>query len=44
MIKFSVLMSVYNKESADFFNQAMISVVDEKSLRPDEIILVKDGL
>lgn len=39
----SVLMSVYKSEKADHLNDAIKSVWDDQSLRPDEIVLVKDG-
>ncbi|MCW8310891.1 glycosyltransferase [Sphingobacterium sp. InxBP1] len=42
MIRFSVLMSVYFKESADNLYQALQSLINQ-SLRPNEIVLVKDG-
>ncbi|PSM51732.1 glycosyltransferase, family 2 [Campylobacter blaseri] len=41
--KFSVLMSIYYKETPEFFNKAMQSIWDNQTLKPDEIILVKDG-
>ncbi len=41
-MKFSVLMSVYKNEQAEFFEQAMNSVL-EQSVQPDEIILIRDG-
>lgn len=42
-MKFSVLMSVYEKEDPAFFNLAMQSIWDEQTLKPDEIVIVKDG-
>ena len=39
---FSVLISVYNKEKAIFFKQALDSLVNQ-TLIPAEIIIVKDG-
>lgn len=42
-MNFSVLMSIYHKENADFFHQAMESLWDKQSLKPTEIILVEDG-
>ena len=42
-MKFSILMSVYEKEDPAFFNLAMQSIWDEQTLKPDEIVLVKDG-
>lgn len=41
--KFSVLMSIYSKENPVFFDQAMLSITDRQSLKPNEIILVLDG-
>ena len=41
--KFSVLMSIYFKENPVFFDQAMLSITDRQSLKPNEIILVLDG-
>ena len=40
---FSVLMSIYSKENPVFFDQAMLSITDRQSLKPNEIILVLDG-
>jgi len=42
MMKFSVLISVYYKENAVFFTQALLSLV-QQTLIPTEIVLVKDG-
>jgi len=42
-MKFSVLMSIYYKEKAEYFNRAMRSIWDEQSVKPNEIILVEDG-
>lgn len=42
-MKFSVLMSIYNKEKEEYFNKAMVSIWDKQSLKPNEIILVQDG-
>lgn len=41
-IKFSVLMPIYYKEKAEYFNTALDSVVNQ-TLMPDEIVIVKDG-
>ena len=43
MSKFSVLMSIYNKEKTEYFNKAMQSIWDEQSVKPNEIVLVQDG-
>lgn len=40
--KFSVLMSVYVKEKPNFFKKSLTSIVNQ-TLKPNEIILVKDG-
>ena len=42
-MKFSVLMSIYHKEKAEYFNRAMQSIWDEQTIKPNEIILVQDG-
>lgn len=42
-MKFSVLMSIYNKEKTEYFNRAMQSIWYEQSVKPDEIVLVQDG-
>ena len=43
-MKFTVLLSVYKSESADFLKQAIYSIYKNQSLKPNEIILVKDGI
>lgn len=40
---FSVLMSIYYKESPVHFDECMKSIWDDQLLRPSEIILVEDG-
>lgn len=40
--KFSVLMSIYCKENVKYFIKSMESILNQE-LKPDEIILVKDG-
>lgn len=42
-MKFSLLMSVYKNEKPSHFNQAMQSIWRNQTLRPNEIILVRDG-
>lgn len=42
MEKYSVLMSVYIKEKPEYLDLAIKSMV-EQTLKPDEIIIVKDG-
>ncbi len=41
-MKFSVLLSVYARETTSFLNEALNSI-EKQTLIPDEIILVKDG-
>jgi len=42
-MKFSVLMSLYYKEKAEYFDKCMESIWDEQTVKPNEIILVEDG-
>lgn len=42
-MKLSVLMSIYYKEDPSYFNQAMESIWDSQTIKPNEIILVEDG-
>lgn len=42
MINFSVLISVYFKENPFYFKQALDSIL-EQTMRPSEIVLIKDG-
>jgi len=41
-MKFSVLLSIYQKETAEFFDQALSSIENQTYL-PSEIVIVKDG-
>ncbi len=41
-MKFSVLMSVYHKERPDFLKLSIESILNQ-TIKPDEIIVVKDG-
>ena len=41
-IEFSVLMSVYYKESADFLRQALVSIFNQ-SVLASQVVLVEDG-
>ncbi len=43
-MKFSVLISVYDKENVEYFNSAMESIWDNQVLKPNEIVLVQDGI
>lgn len=42
MEKYSVLMSIYKKEKAEYFQTALLSMIDQ-TVKPDEIVLVEDG-
>lgn len=42
-MNFSVLLSIYHKEKKEYFDRCMQSIWDEQSVKPTEIILVKDG-
>ena len=42
-MEFSVLISVYEKESVSFLKSSLNSILSQ-SLMPNEIVLVKDGL
>lgn len=42
-IQFSVLISVYKKEKAEYLKQALQSIITQ-ILKPSEIVIVKDGL
>ncbi|MGL5051637.1 MAG: glycosyltransferase [Fusobacteriaceae bacterium] len=41
--KFSVLISVYFKEVPEYLDLSLKSITDDQILKPDEIVLVKDG-
>lgn len=43
MLNFSVLLSVYKNENASFLEHALISLLVDQTLKPTEVILVKDG-
>lgn len=40
--KYSVLMSVYHKEKPEYLEESLLSVFNQ-TIKPDEVILVKDG-
>ncbi|MGN0316821.1 MAG: glycosyltransferase [Lachnospira sp.] len=42
--KYSVLMSVYKKDDPDFLKLALESIYDNQTVKPDEIVVVFDGL
>lgn len=41
-LNFSVLMSVYCKENPAFFEQSLLSIINQ-TLKPNEIVLIEDG-
>lgn len=43
MIQFSLLMSVYYKENPEYLKSALLSIWDFQTLKPSEIVIVKDG-
>lgn len=43
-MKFSVLISVYEKEEPLFFEQSLRSILIDQTIIPDELVIVKDGL
>ena len=43
MASFSVLMSVYIRANAEFFDESLNSVLFNQTLKPSEIVLVADG-
>lgn len=43
MTQFSVLMSVYYKEQAEYLDKALESVLINQTLKPSELVLVADG-
>ena len=42
-MKFSVLMSVYKNDNADFLMRALTSIYEDQTRKPDEIVVVFDG-
>jgi len=42
-MNFSVLISVYREEESDYFKASLKSIWDNQSLKPSEIVIVKDG-
>jgi glycosyltransferase involved in cell wall biosynthesis len=42
-MSFSVLLSVYEKENSQYFEEALCSIWDQQTRKPGQIVLVKDG-
>ncbi len=40
---FSLLLPVYRGDRPDFLRRAFRSSVDDQTLRPDEVVVVRDG-
>lgn len=40
---FSVLLSVYNKEKPEYLAEALKSIWNDQTLKPNEIVLIEDG-
>ena len=40
---FSVLMSVYGKDNASFFYEALLSVTLKQTIKPTQVVVVEDG-
>lgn len=43
-IPFSVAMSVYKNDNAEYFDRAIESITDKQTVKPSEIVLVCDGI
>lgn len=41
--KFSVAISVYGKDNAEWFDRALESILVKQTVKPDEVVLVVDG-
>ncbi len=42
-MEFSVLVSVYGKDNASFFKEALLSVSKEQTVKPAQVVVVEDG-
>ncbi|TGG95258.1 glycosyltransferase [Natronospirillum operosum] len=42
-MRFSVLISIYCEENPEFLSQALLSIWDNQNIKPNQIVLVKDG-
>ena len=43
IMNFSVLLSVYGKDDASFFKEALLSVSKEQTVKPAQVVVVEDG-
>ena len=42
-MKFSALVSVYGKDDASFFKEALLSISKEQTVKPAQVVVVEDG-
>ena len=42
-MKYSVLMSVYKNDEAEYLKDALVSIYEQQTVKPDEIVVVFDG-
>ena len=42
-MQFSVLLSVYGKDDASFFKEALLSISKEQTIKPAQVVVVEDG-
>lgn len=42
--RFTVILSVYHEETPEYLEAALTSIWDEQTVRPNEIVVVEDGL
>ena len=40
---FSLLLSVYDGDRPDYLQRAFRSAVDDQTVRPDQVVIVRDG-
>ena len=40
---FSLLVPVYDGDRPDYIRRAMRSAVDDQTVRPDQVVIVRDG-
>jgi glycosyltransferase involved in cell wall biosynthesis len=41
--QFSLLVSVYDGDRADYLRRALRSAIDDQTVRPDQVVIVRDG-
>ena len=40
---FSLLVSVYDGDRPDYLRRALRSAIDDQTVRPDQVVIVRDG-